>query len=50
MARARELLANSRLTITEIALAVGYQTPSSFAQAFRGTLGITPTGYRSLRR
>lgn len=50
MERARELLANSRLTITEIALAVGYQTPSSFAQAFRAAIGITPTGYRALQR
>lgn len=50
MERARELLANSRLTITEIALAVGYQTPSSFAHAFRVAIGITPTGYRASRR
>jgi AraC family transcriptional regulator len=48
MERARELLTNSRLTITEIALAVGYQTPSSFTQAFRASTGTTPTEYRAL--
>ena len=50
MARAIELHANGRLTITEIALAVGYQTPSSFAHAFRAAIGMTPTGYRASRR
>jgi AraC family transcriptional regulator len=50
MEHARQMLADSRLTITEIALAVGYQTPSSFAQAFRAATGTTPTEYRALRR
>lgn len=47
MARARELLEDGRLTITDVALAVGYQTPSSFAQAFRTAFGTTPTEFRS---
>lgn len=50
MERARQLLSTSTLTITEIALAVGYQTPSSFTQAFRSAVGITPTAYRISQR
>lgn len=44
--RARHLLADSELRITDIALAVGYETPSSFAASFRKVVGITPTDYR----
>ena len=43
---ARQLLADPKLTITDIALAVGYATPSSFAASFRRVSGITPTAYR----
>ncbi|HEV2798919.1 MAG TPA: AraC family transcriptional regulator [Pyrinomonadaceae bacterium] len=44
--RAREFLADPALSITDVALAVGYQTPSSFALAFRSVMGETPTLYR----
>jgi AraC family transcriptional regulator len=44
--RARRLLADPALSITDVALAVGYQTPSSFALAFRSVVGETPTLYR----
>ncbi|HEY0505632.1 MAG TPA: AraC family transcriptional regulator [Lysobacter sp.] len=44
--KARQLLADPRLAITDIALAVGYETPSSFAAAFRKMVGATPTTYR----
>lgn len=44
--RARQLLADPALSITDVALAVGYQTPSSFALAFRSAVGETPTLYR----
>ncbi|WP_458098221.1 helix-turn-helix domain-containing protein [Roseomonas sp. WA12] len=44
--RAQELLSLPDLSITEIALAVGYQTPSSFTASFRRTVGVTPTEYR----
>jgi len=44
--RARQLLADPALTITEIALAVGYETPSSFAAGFRRITGLTPTAFR----
>jgi AraC family transcriptional regulator len=44
--RARELLADPRLPVTGIALAVGYKTPSAFAAAFRKVAGVTPTAFR----
>lgn len=44
--RARELLGNPSLRITDIALAVGYGTPSAFTARFRRVLGATPTDYR----
>lgn len=46
MAEARRLLADMQLSVTDVALAVGYQTPSSFAQAFRNAVGTTPTAFR----
>jgi AraC family transcriptional regulator len=45
--RARQLLAAPELRIIDVALAVGYQTPSAFSASFRRVLGITPTEYRS---
>ena len=50
MGQACKLLASGRLSVTEVALAVGYQTPSSFAHAFRIVIGITPTEYRARHR
>lgn len=44
--RARQLLADPATSITDVALAVGYQTSSSFALAFRSAVGETPTLYR----
>lgn len=44
--KSRQLLADPKLPITDIALAVGYETPSSFAAAFRKIVGTTPTAYR----
>jgi AraC family transcriptional regulator len=46
IAKARTLLANPSMPITEIALSVGYQTPSSFSAAFRKVAGRTPSEYR----
>ncbi|EQB30376.1 AraC family transcriptional regulator [Sphingobium ummariense] len=46
IARARELLVMVELPVTEIALAVGYQTPSSFSAAFRKVTGVTPSEFR----
>jgi AraC family transcriptional regulator len=43
---ARRLLAIPSLPITEIALAVGYQTPSAFAATFRRLVGVSPREFR----
>jgi AraC family transcriptional regulator len=44
--RARTLLADPTLRIIDVALAVGYQTPSAFAASFRRFVGVTPTEFR----
>lgn len=46
IARAKELLADPDLPVTEIGLCVGYQTPSSFAASFRKTVGMSPSEFR----
>lgn len=43
---AAHLLAESELTVTQIALNVGFQTPRYFAQCFKKTFGVTPAEYR----
>ena len=40
------LLRDPRTRVTDVALAVGYQTPSAFAAAFRAHTGVMPTAYR----
>ena len=44
--RAVRLLADHRRPITDIALEVGYETPSSFTARFRQRMGVTPSEYR----
>jgi AraC family transcriptional regulator len=44
--RARELLRNRKNSITDVALAVGYQTSSAFTSTFRRHTGATPSDYR----
>ncbi|WP_342238445.1 AraC family transcriptional regulator [Inquilinus sp. OTU3971] len=44
--QARQLLQDPRIRITDVALAVGYQTPSAFAAAFRRHTGATPSEFR----
>lgn len=44
--KARQLLADPALPVTDVGLAVGYETPSSFSAAFRRLTGVTPTAYR----
>lgn len=46
ISRARVLLFDPDRPVTDVAFAVGYQTPSSFAAAFRKVSGMTPTEYR----
>jgi AraC family transcriptional regulator len=44
--RAKLLLADTGLTVTEIALMLGFSETSSFTTAFRRTTGLAPTDYR----
>ena len=44
--RARKLLAETALPISEIASMVGYQSQSHFSKMFRSVTGITPRAYR----
>ena len=44
--RAAQLLAESTLSVTEIALEVGYTSPSHFAQVFRRHMSVSPSDYR----
>lgn len=46
MIRAIEMLAETDLAVTEIALSVGYQSLSAFNASFRSFTGQTPTAYR----
>jgi transcriptional regulator GlxA family with amidase domain len=41
------LLANSKLSIKEIALRVGWQDRSHFERQFKKQLGVTPAQYRA---
>jgi AraC family transcriptional regulator len=46
MTHARKLLAEPGLSIIQVALAVGYQTPSAFAASFRKATKVTPGAFR----
>jgi AraC family transcriptional regulator len=46
IARAKELLRNRGLSITEIALRTGFATPSHFSVTFRRIANATPRAYR----
>jgi len=43
------LLTSSNQSISEIALSVGFQTPSAFAARFRKVVGLTPREFRRFR-
>lgn len=47
IARAKELLRNSDLSITEICAAVGFESLGSFSTLFRKVTGLSPRTYRS---
>jgi AraC-like DNA-binding protein len=47
--RARELLQNSNLRISEIAFAVGFQSLSQFNRVFKKLSGKSPSSYRAAR-
>ncbi|MCB9040977.1 MAG: response regulator [Lewinellaceae bacterium] len=45
MKRAKDLLAQQKITISEVAYQVGYDLPNSFSRVFRQEFGMTPTEY-----
>ncbi|MEZ0276880.1 MAG: helix-turn-helix domain-containing protein [Roseimicrobium sp.] len=45
--RAQQLIRETSFSLIEIALDVGYTSPSHFAQVFRRVVGVTPTEFRS---
>jgi AraC-like DNA-binding protein len=50
MARARELLETSRLSVKEIAAELGFSDQHYFSRAFRKVTGRPPTAFRSRSR
>ena len=44
--RAAVMLVRSDASVADIALSVGYGTPSAFSACFRRVMGMTPTAYR----
>lgn len=47
IARAKELLRNSDLSVTEICVTVGFESLGSFSTLFRKAVGISPSAYRT---
>lgn len=45
--RAERLLCDAKISITEIALMLGYRDPAHFTRAFRRWTGATPSAYRA---
>jgi AraC family transcriptional regulator len=45
--RAQQLIRETKRSLIEIGLDVGYKNPSHFAQVFRRVVGVTPTEFRS---
>ena len=46
LARAKYLLKKSTMSMGEIQIVCGFETPSYFSRAFKGEFGVTPTEYR----
>ena len=46
LSRAKHLLSDANLTITEVAISSGYASAARLGEVFRDTLGMTPTEYR----
>ncbi|HEX7034409.1 MAG TPA: AraC family transcriptional regulator [Pseudomonadales bacterium] len=49
LAHARRLLLDTERSITEIALAVGFDSPAAFSRRFRRSFGVAPAGFRAAR-
>jgi AraC family transcriptional regulator len=45
--RAQQLIRETSRSLIEIALDVGYTSPSHFAQVFRRVVGVTPSEFRN---
>ncbi len=50
VAHAEQLIRENRLTVKEVAHAVGYQDPNYFSKIFRKTVGISPSMYAERSR
>lgn len=50
MSRARKLLADSGLTVREIAVRVGYPDPFHFSRSFKNAVGVSPVQFREQSR
>jgi AraC family transcriptional regulator len=50
IARAKSLLAETRLPMSEVAERSGYKSPAALSVAFRRALATTPTTYRRKNR
>ena len=48
LARARELLTSTDLSLSEVAFAVGFADQSHFTRHFRQTVGVSPGQFRKL--
>jgi len=46
MRRARELLRNPSLSVSDVARSVGYPDPFLFSKMFKRVCGVSPTAYR----
>lgn len=49
MEEARRLLRETKMSVVDVALEVGYTNPSHFAQLFRRETGLSPSDYRRQR-
>ena len=45
---ARQLLTGTRLTVSEIAVSLGYSQAPNFIRKFKAQTGMTPSEYRSV--
>jgi AraC-like DNA-binding protein len=48
--KAKDLLRTSALSVTEIAISLGFSDPTGFGRIFRKLTGQTPSSYRNLAR
>ena len=45
--KARNLLENDSLTVSEVAFKVGFQEPTNFSRSFKKQFGFSPSYYRN---